>query len=373
MNPLLQSIAGSIVRPAISVLLLISSQVSNAQCITPPDQTFGTYEDLNYGESVAYECMTYTGYSPGTVFAGIGDRAREAISLSPLFSGSALVIGNNSLGGGYAELRSTNGNSFAMKSLVADFYGHRNGNCSEVYDVVGYRDNNEVVKITGFNVTASAVLGTGANTLTWVRNSYNTENNNSGTLNFGSAWGNIDALRFYVVESAPFNSFFVALDNLDFDVASAVLPATFGNVSAVAGNGTVEVQWTTLSETNNQQFEIQLSRDGNSFTGIKTIPTLAPGGSSAVPVNYHVVINGPSATLLFSISLFFPLLYLMRKKHIRLAGILLLLPGITFLSGCQKQPTSVDTNETRVFLRVAQVDQDGRISYSKTVKVVNEN
>ncbi|MCH5719198.1 hypothetical protein [Niabella hibiscisoli] len=182
--------------------------------------------------SLTYQCITYTGLSSTGVYVGIGNAVTRSLTWSPIFSGSAVAIGNNGPGGGgYAELGSANGNNFAMNSMVADFYGHTNGNCSQLYNVVGYRDGNEVLRINNLDITVSTVAGSGTNTIAWARNNYNNEGNNSGTLSFGQGWGNVDMIRFYAVEAAPNNNFLIVMDNLDFSPASA-LPVIFGTVGA---------------------------------------------------------------------------------------------------------------------------------------------
>lgn len=372
MNQNFQLFGKKVWRPIIGLFFMAGSLSSNAQCTTPPDQTFGTYEDVAYEASVQYECITYTGYSPGGVYVGIGDTGEQGISLSPLFSGSAVVIGNNSLGGGYAEMRSANGNEFALKSMVAEFYGHENGNCTEVYDIVGYRNDIEVVRISNFNVTASTVMGSGSNTLTWVRNSYDNENNNSGVLSFGAAWSNIDAIRFNVVESDPYHSFFVGIDNIDFEAATA-LPVTFGTVTAFLYNDHIDVRWTTLTETNNSRFEIQLSQDGKAFTPVKTVTTLAPEGSISTALDYHVVINRPATGVMISIGLLLPLISIIRKRNSNILICVFLLIALLLFNGCKKQQETMADGEKDIFLRIAQIDKDGTVAYSKTLKVVNKN
>ena len=216
------------------VLFFMFSQFSaHAQtCITPPDQDFGNYSDISYGPSVTYECVTYSGNS--NVSVGIGNTTSEAITMSPVFSESAAVIIGNTEGG-YAELSSSNGNNFKISSLNAEFYGHSNGSCAEIYTIIGYSDGAEVARTSNFSVTTSGTYGTGNASLSWVRENYNSDGSNSGTLSFtGIAWQDVDKIRFSPADSSPNNWLFVAMDNLDFETAISSSPGVVPTVTTTA-------------------------------------------------------------------------------------------------------------------------------------------
>jgi len=189
---------------------------------TPPDQDFGTYEDLSYGGSVTYELITYTG---SDAYVGIGDTEGQGISLSPLFSDSAVVMGGNTPGGYVSFKSSSSANNFKIVSFVADLYGHSNGGMSETYEIKGFDNGTEVVSVGNFIVTSSGSYGTGNATITWIREDYNDNGSNSGTLTFGSSWSNIDEIRFYPLDAEPNNNLFVGLDNIDFEPAVSPVSA----------------------------------------------------------------------------------------------------------------------------------------------------
>ena len=46
------------------------------------------------------------------------------------------------------------------------------------------------------------------------------------------------------------------------------LPVTFGDVNATVASGSLQVSWSTLTEINNSYFEVEASKDGNTFTKI---------------------------------------------------------------------------------------------------------
>ena len=216
-----------------SLFFSITSIVVHAQ--TPSDQNFGSYEDISYGPSVTYQLITYTG---SDAYVGIGNTVDEGISLSPLFSGSAVVMGGNTSGGYVGFISSSVSNNFRIVSFVADFYGHSNGNSSETYEIKGYDNGSEVVSVSNFIVTSSGSFGSGNASIGWVREDYNDNGSNSGTLTFGSGWSNIDEIRFYPLDTAPNNNLFVGMDNIDFE--PAVSPATAPTVSTSAATSITE-------------------------------------------------------------------------------------------------------------------------------------
>jgi Secretion system C-terminal sorting domain len=61
----------------------------------------------------------------------------------------------------------------------------------------------------------------------------------------------------------------------------AVLPVTFINFSGRRTGNRNNLTWTTGSEQNSRGFEVQRSQDGQNFTTIAFVNTLAPGGSTS--------------------------------------------------------------------------------------------
>ena len=202
-------------------------------CTTPPDQDFGNYSDITYGASIDYQCIVYSG---SDCSVAIGDISSQGITASPVFSGSAAVILGNSAGG-YGEFYSTNGYNFKLVSFAAEFFGHSNGYCTEIYNVVGYRDNDEVVRANNFRVTESGTAGSGTATITWVREDFDTDGSNSGVLSFGAGWQNIDKIRFEVAEN-PGYYLYIGLDNINFEVAVSSSIPTITTASITVFNAT---------------------------------------------------------------------------------------------------------------------------------------
>ncbi|WP_100610158.1 T9SS type A sorting domain-containing protein [Confluentibacter lentus] len=252
----------------------MTSLVVHAQ--TPPDQNFGTYEDLSYGGSVTYELITYTG---SDAYVGIGNTVGQGISLSPLFSGSAVVMGGNTPGGYVSFRSSSSANNFKIVSFVADFYGHTNGSSSETYEIIGYDNGLEVVSAGNFIVTSSGSYGTGNATITWVREDYNDNGSNSGTLTFGSSWSNIDEIRFYPLDADPNNNLFVGLDNIDFE--PAVSPATAPTINTSAASS-ITVSGATLNGEVTMDGGATVTERGFVYSTSDNTPTIGESGVTQV-------------------------------------------------------------------------------------------
>ncbi|GAB3414146.1 BspA family leucine-rich repeat surface protein [Niabella aquatica] len=153
-----------------------------------------------------------------------------------------------------------------------------------------------------------------------------------------------------------------------------VLPVTFGNVSATLKNGRLLVSWATLTETNNRYFEIETAADGISFTRTGRVLSKAEEGSSSAQLNYEFSssINGPAwmagmgMLLLGSAGLGISF----RKKYLFL---LLMVPGMGLsIAGCTKNNGPSTGADSSLYVRIKQVDKDGRFTYSKVVKAVKE-
>ncbi len=151
--------------------------------------------------------------------------------------------------------------------------------------------------------------------------------------------------------------------------AGMVLPVTFGSVNAAIKNDRLSANWTTEEETANDHFEIEASTDGQQFTKIATVASKAINGNSDVALNYDWTSgNGLplAAWSLLSITLL-PFSNLGRRKTWML--VLSVLAIMTFtIAGCSKSGDAISNNQS-YYIRVAQVDKDGSKSYSKIVRV----
>ncbi|MGC4231773.1 MAG: right-handed parallel beta-helix repeat-containing protein [Niabella sp.] len=154
-----------------------------------------------------------------------------------------------------------------------------------------------------------------------------------------------------------------------------LLPVTFGNITAFIRNNTLNVNWSTLTETNNSYFEIEASVNGKDFTKIGQVISKTETGNSSLQLNYEFSssLNGGALAagigMLLLGSAGFGLSR--RKKHLFM---LLAAAGIGLsIAGCTKDDGfSVEDSNSSLYIRIKQVDKDGSFEYSKVIKVVQE-
>lgn len=151
----------------------------------------------------------------------------------------------------------------------------------------------------------------------------------------------------------------------------SALPVHFGPIEATMQNQRLLVKWSTLTETNNQYFDIEISADGKLFKKLATLPSLAPGGNSDLPLHYEYTIETPQVMLL-PVLLYFLFLCFSTGPRNRKSGFIMLIAGTAILLGCSKNSSRPDLVSTKIFLRIAQTDRDGKKEYSKTITVVNQ-
>ncbi len=150
------------------------------------------------------------------------------------------------------------------------------------------------------------------------------------------------------------------------------LPVSFGSLSTSIQNNKLTVNWQTLTEINNDHFEIEASQDGVNFTTIATVASKTQNGNSSAVLQYSweadlgafAAFSGLGIVLLI---LLLPVAH-RYKKQLLMASVVLF---IVFIS-CSKRKDSLAENPGgKYFIRIAQVDKDGGKTYSKIVSVVN--
>jgi len=77
----------------------------------------------------------------------------------------------------------------------------------------------------------------------------------------------------------------IYIDNV---CATSVVPVEFGKIDTRKSGTSIEVLWSTLSEINNQQFEIERSYDGIDFMFVEAI---SGAGNSNTEISYSFVDN----------------------------------------------------------------------------------
>lgn len=152
---------------------------------------------------------------------------------------------------------------------------------------------------------------------------------------------------------------------------TTILPVVYGTITAKVANGSLIVNWTTLSEIGNAHFEIEVSKNGVDFFPIGTVKTKALNGNSDHVIEYEFskTVNVPLAAMGISIlSVAFILLLLNRKNKLLLSLIMFIGLGIS-ISSCSKNRDQIDLKgEEKLYVRVVQVDIDGTKTYSEIIK-----
>ncbi|MCD2425071.1 polysaccharide lyase [Niabella pedocola] len=156
-------------------------------------------------------------------------------------------------------------------------------------------------------------------------------------------------------------------------VPNIALPVAFGPIAAHLKEAGLVVNWQSLRETNNSHFEIQASKDGQHFTTIKTIRS--KNGNASVTQSYEATIAATDMTALISLPLFLGFLGLGAQNRSRNKRILFLLMVAlaVAIASCNKYHDAIRTGTDQWFVRIKQVDQNGKATYSKVVTVIKSN
>lgn len=190
-------------------------------------------------------------------------------------------------------------------------------------------------------------------------------NSGNGTLYNNSIYGNGDLEGNHRIAQT-------SIDIGAYESNSTALPVMFGVLSAAIRNAQLLVNWSTESEVNNDHFDIEISADGKQFKTITTVKSKALNGNSVTSINYifNSSISGWYVLQMGTLSLLLLALTapLRRKKVI----VLLFIIGAASILSCSKGDTPATDKQSRLYLRIAQIDKDGKKEYSKTVTVVNQ-
>lgn len=98
---------------------------------------------------------------------------------------------------------------------------------------------------------------------------------------------------YRLCDDGPDNNFATTADNLCNDATvtinylSARLPILLANFTVTRRDAMVSVKWTTTTESNNKQFEIQRSLGGGAYQTVALITSKAANGNSSTPLSYE--------------------------------------------------------------------------------------
>lgn len=181
----------------------------------------------------------------------------------------------------------------------------------------------------------------------------------------GTLAGTTSTSFFYAVNGTS-----VISENAQYTVTfSEALPVTFGNITAVFENGALVVNWTSVTETNNDYFEVEASADGTSFISIGRVDSKAANGNSAEALEYEFTKDASTGVVVAGIALLIAGAGLFKTRRARYAMMVMALGIVVFAAGCNKNRRDA-LPEGKVYVRIVQVDKDGTKSYSKVVAVV---
>ncbi|GAB3424657.1 SdrD B-like domain-containing protein [Niabella aquatica] len=149
------------------------------------------------------------------------------------------------------------------------------------------------------------------------------------------------------------------------------LPVVFGAIDATFSNGVLNVTWQSLTEENNSHYDIQVSENGVDFVTIGSVKSKTEDGNSSLPINYTFSKSVNEIALGIAVLAMAGGLGFRRRK---LASYVLLSMGLTAaIYSCTKERADlVDNKESKLFVRIAQVDKDGSKSYSQVIIAVKK-
>ncbi|MGN7786041.1 hypothetical protein ACTJIJ_16040 [Niabella sp. 22666] len=181
----------------------------------------------------------------------------------------------------------------------------------------------------------------------------------------GTLPGTTGTSFFYAVNGTS-----VISENAQYTVTfSEALPVTFGTVTAAFENGALIVNWTSVTETNNDYFDVEASADGANFISIGKVDSKAANGTSFETLNYKFTKDNSTGVIAAGIALLLAGAGLLKVRRARFAILAISLGIGVFVAGCNKNKREV-LAEGKLYIRIAQVDKDGTRSYSKVVTVV---
>jgi hypothetical protein len=175
----------------------------------------------------------------------------------------------------------------------------------------------------------------------------------------------------YVIAENYYGTTQASATKLDVSTVGT-LPVTLTNFTASYSAGILTVKWKTASEKNNSFFVVQGSTDGKKWTDLRKTNAVVNAFQGA---EYAEDINFGKITFA-GLGLFGLLLIPIYNRRCRVIG-LLFFCSLLFFS-CSKESAEVAFNlestklnsaKDIIYLRLAQVDRDGTITYSEAISV----
>lgn len=156
-------------------------------------------------------------------------------------------------------------------------------------------------------------------------------------------------------------------------ICLSILPVKWGQISAKIEKGSLEVNWTTETESLNDHFNIMTSVDGINFEKVATVQTKATNGISSIPVKYSMDIPLTGKMAMGFMALGFLGLITIKPKNKKLLILpvsLFLISLSLFFISCQKENVSLKQDNKAQFLKIVQISKDGNMNNSQVVRIV---
>lgn len=159
------------------------------------------------------------------------------------------------------------------------------------------------------------------------------------------------------------------------------LPVIFGEISATISGNQLTVNFISEKEINNDHFDVEASRDGINFTTIGTVASKSKDGNSDADIRYEFKTSSAqltaglgTATAGASLAVMLVLIAFSRRNKMVKVFVLIVVLSVGGVTSCSKNNADILSTgtESKLWIRIAQVDKDGVKRYSKTINAINK-
>jgi len=158
------------------------------------------------------------------------------------------------------------------------------------------------------------------------------------------------------------------------------LLSIFNTLNAHLYDNQLRINWSVLNEIHCSHYDIEVSGDGKVFKKVGSVSSKSQASASSGMLDYDFAI--PTGSLALGIALFALASLMLHNggkgarphkttKMIWIAGFIFLMLAI-LVPSCRKNDVRIGEKNKQVFVRIAQVDKDGSVNYSKVVMVGKE-
>ena len=159
---------------------------------------------------------------------------------------------------------------------------------------------------------------------------------------------------------------------VNLDIQDPALPVELTNFNGTIKNNQLELTWQTLSEKNNSKFIVEASTNGvDGWAKIGEVQSKATNGNSSNKLDYNFTISTKEAISLLGASilaaLFIPAMK--NRKNVIVATTMVGIMSLHYI-GCQKSDLLPISTQEKLYVRVVQVDKDGKQNSISEVRQV---